>query len=287
MENQKNMIATALEAAQKPFIDTLPDGDPIIFYPYEDGSWRWEIKPNHRSARARKRGKVSLHDAASLIKYVKKHKQPGTAVYINANYKSGVIDVNAVINGDTAEAADWGDHAAVYTPIKTTAAERWLRGNKQAMKQAEFAAHLTNCARDIVSKNPANDSASYPSAAEVLDFALNLEYTEKTTFKQGYREQDGRINFTFTSEDAGKTETNLKAFERFAIAFTPFQGGDPYFVEALLKFRIDKNSGALVLWYELQQVENVIERACTDIANHLQQAFADIDIYYGTPQYID
>ncbi len=147
----------------------------------------------------------------------------------------------------------------------------------------QFAHFLTNQARDIVSQNPDNEAAKYPTAAEVLDFALNLEYTEKTTFKQGFREQDGRINFTFQSEDAGKTETQLKAFERFAIAFTPFQGGDSYFVEALLKFRIDKNSGALVLWYELQQIEAVIERACADIAATLQTAFADVPIYYGQP----
>lgn len=51
----------------------------------------------------------------------------------------------------------------------------------------------------------------------------------------------------------------------------------------LLKFRIDKNSGALVLWYELQQIEAVIERACADIAATLQTAFADVPIYYGQP----
>ena len=142
---------------------------------------------------------------------------------------------------------------------------------------------LTNNARDIVSSNPDDPAAKYPTGSEVLDFALNLEYTEKTTFKQGYREQDGRMNFVFQSEDAGKTDTTLKAFEKFGVAFTPFLGGKTYFVEALLKFRIDKNNGGLILWYELQQLHRVMELATQDIAKALREALPELPIYNGQP----
>lgn len=203
---------------------------------------------------ARKSGTFEMHDTASLIKFVQKHKKEGTQIYIDADFKSGKIAVKAAINGHTAADADWFDFTAIYQPRHTAAAENWLKYNIEKMNQAQFAHFLTNNARNIVSKNPANDAAVYPTAAEVLDFALNLEYTEKTTFKQGYREQDGRINFTFQSEDAGQTEKQLKMFER---------------------------CGALVLWYELQQIDAVIEQAAQDIATSLQTAFADIDIYFG------
>ena len=280
MEKQ-NMIESALQAAQKPFIETAPNGTPIIFWPAENGEWEYEKCPELLQSPTRKRGTFEMHDTASLIKFVQKHKQEGTQIYIDADFKSGKIAVKAAINGHTANAADWFDFSAIYQPRHTAAAENWLKYNIEKMNQAQFAHFLTNNARNIVSKNPANDAAVYPTAAEVLDFALNLEYTEKTTFKQGYREQDGRINFTFQSEDAGQTEKQLKMFERFGLSFTPYQGGDSYFVEALLKFRIDKNSGALVLWYELQQIDAVIEQAAQDIATSLQTAFADIDIYFG------
>ena len=280
MEKQ-NMIESALQAAQKPFIETAPNGTPIIFWPAENGEWEYEKYPELLQRPTRKSGTFEMHDTASLIKFVQKHKQEGTQIYIDADFKSGKIAVKAAINGHTANAADWFDFSAIYQPRHTAAAENWLKYNIEKMNQAQFAHFLTNNARNIVSKNPANDAAVYPTAAEVLDFALNLEYTEKTTFKQGYREQDGRINFTFQSEDAGQTEKQLKMFERFGLSFTPYQGGDSYFVEALLKFRIDKNSGALVLWYELQQIDAVIEQAAQDIATSLQTAFADIDIYFG------
>lgn len=281
MENQQNMIQTALNAAQKPFIDIAPNGTPIVFTPSENGGWAFDEMQHLQISPTRKTGGFDFHNTESLIKFVQKHKQAGTQIFINADHQNGKINVTAVIDGHTAETANWGDFQAHFAPKYTVSAEKWLNKNAIKHNQAEFAAFLTNHARDIVSRNPANEAAQYPTAAEVLDFALNLEYTEKTTFKQGYREQDGRINFTFQSEDAGKTETNLKAFERFGLSFTPFQGGDSYFVEALLKFRIDKNSGALVLWYELQQIEAVIEQAVQEIETKLQEAFADIDIYHG------
>ncbi|HEZ2066512.1 DUF2303 family protein [Neisseria meningitidis] len=265
METQENMIKTALQAAQKPFFEFAPNNTPLVFTPDQDGGWRYKSHPELMQNPYRKCGKFLMHDTASLIKFVQKHKQDGTQIYIDADFKSGRIDVTAVINGHTQQAPGWLDFYAVYTPQHTTSASNWLNNN----------------ARNIVSKNPGNENSVYPTAAEVLDFALNLEYTEKTTFKQGYREQDGRINFTFQSEDSGQTEKNLKMFERFGIEFTPHQGGASYFVEALLKFRIDKNSGALVLWYELQQIDAVIEQAAKDISEAVQKAFPEIDIYFG------
>ena len=278
---EQNIIQTALNAASNPSIVVAPDGQPILLLPNENGAWR--SQELERENPERKRGTFQLHDVNSVIKFVDKHRQDGTEIYLNADFSRGDIEVIAVLNGHTTQAAGFGDFRANYKPQHTPSAAAWLRNNGERMNQSQFAAFLTNNARDIVSQNPDNPNAKLPTAAEVLDFALNLEYTEKTTFKQGYREQDGRINFTFTSEDAGKNETNLKAFEKFGIAFTPYQGGDSFCVEARLRFRMDKNNGALVLWYEMQQVSAVMENAAKAIADKLQTAFADLPIYYGVP----
>lgn len=284
MEIQENMIQTAIKAAQKPFIITAPNGMPIIANPCgNDTDWAYAKDETLLDKPLHKKGQPEFHDAKSLIKFVTKHKQEGTQIFIDADYKAGKINIIAIINGHTAVQADWGDFVAFFRPVQTTSAENWLKNNVHKMNQAEFAHFLTNNARNIVSQNPAKPEATYPTAAEVLDFALNLEYTETTTFKQGYREQDGRINFTFTSKDDAATEKNLKMFERFGISFTPYQGGEPYFVEALLKFRIEKNTGALCLWYELQQIDAVIEQAAQDIAEEIQKSLADVDIYFGRP----
>ena len=279
--SEQNIIQTALNAARNPSIVVAPDGQPLLLTPAENGAW--ESQELNRDQPERKRGTFQLHDVNSVIKFVDKHRQDGTEIYLNADFAKGNIEVIAVLNGHTTQAAGFGDFRANYRPQHTPSAAAWLQNNGERMNQSQFAAFLTNHARDIVSQNPDNPNAKLPSAAEVLDFALNLEYTEKTTFKQGYREQDGRMNFVFQSEDAGKTDTTLKAFEKFGVAFTPFLGGKTYFVEALLKFRIDKNNGGLILWYELQQLHRVMELATQDIAKALREALPELPIYNGKP----
>ena len=279
MSYEQNEIQTILAASKKPEIVIDPSGAPILVLPEENGAWDYRFLD--RTEPYRKQGTTYLHDTASLIKFVKKHKQDGTEIYIDADFSKGDISVIAILNGDTSQGAGFSDHRAIFHPNHTPDASEWLSHNGKRMNQADFAAFLTNNARQIVSSNPDNANAKLPTGAEVLDFASNLEYTEKTTFKQGYREQDGRINFTFQSEDAGKNEQNLKMYEKFGIAFTPYLNGDSFFVEAALKFRIDKNNGALVLWYELQQVHKVMEQAARGIAETLQTEFADLPIYYG------
>ncbi|OAM44307.1 DUF2303 family protein [Eikenella halliae] len=283
MENQNDIIRTALDAAQKPFIAAMPDGTPVVFNPNGNGGWNYNSYSLNRAEPARKKGFATAHDLDSLIAYVKKHQTAGTEIYINADFLRGDIGIRAVLNGDTAEASGFKDFGIDYQPVFTPAAREWKSYNGEKLNQIQFAGVLTNNARDIVSSNPDDPAAKYPTGSEVLDFALNLEYTEKTTFKQGYREQDGRMNFVFQSEDAGKTDTTLKAFEKFGVAFTPFLGGKTYFVEALLKFRIDKNNGGLILWYELQQLHRVMELAAQDIAKALREALPELPIYNGKP----
>lgn len=283
MENQNDIIRTALDAAQKPFIAAMPDGTPVVFNPNGNGGWNYNSYSSNRAEPARKKGFATAHDLDSLIAYVKKHQTAGTEIYINADFLRGDIGIRAVLNGDTAEASGFKDFGIDYQPVFTPAASEWKSYNGEKLNQIQFAGVLTNNARDIVSSNPDDPAAKYPTGSEVLDFALNLEYTEKTTFKQGYREQDGRMNFVFQSEDAGKTDTTLKAFEKFGVAFTPFLGGKTYFVEALLKFRIDKNNGGLILWYELQQLHRVMELATQDIAKALREALPELPIYNGKP----
>ena len=49
MENQNNIIRTALDAAQKPFIAAMPDGTPVVFAPAENGDWSFDTMPRYRA----------------------------------------------------------------------------------------------------------------------------------------------------------------------------------------------------------------------------------------------
>ncbi len=147
------------------------------------------------------------------------------------------------------------------------------------MNQMEFTHFLTNNACNIVSKNPGNENSVYPTADEVFDFALKLEYTEKTTSQQGYREQDGRINGTFQSEDSGQTEKNLKMFERFGIEFNQHQGGASYFAGLVENPHRQKQRRTRPV------VRSAANRCCNrtngkDISKPYK-SFTEIDTYFG------
>nr|WP_284675857.1 DUF2303 family protein [Neisseria subflava] len=218
----------------------MPDGTPVLFTPGENGDWSFDTMPEYRATPDRKKGFATAHDLDSLIAYVKKHQTAGTEIYIDADFLRGNIGICTVLNGDTAKPP------VLKISVSTTA--RYLpRRQRVETLQRRKAEPNPVCLRTHQQRprhrelQPGRPGSQIPTGSEVLDFAMNLEYTEKTTFKQGYREQDGRMNFVFQSEDAGKT-THPQAFEKFGVAFTPFLGGKTYFVEALLKFRIDKTT---------------------------------------------
>ena len=83
METQENTIQTAMKAAQKPFIITAPNGMPIIAHPCgRDTEWSCQEDETLLDKPLHKKGNPEFHDAKSLIKFVTKHKQEGTQIFI-------------------------------------------------------------------------------------------------------------------------------------------------------------------------------------------------------------
>lgn len=279
---QQNIIETALNAAQKPFV-LEKNGQFYLMTPSENGGWQFAIRPEMQTTPLRPKQRVLLHDTKSLIEYVNNHKMPGTQVAIDAEFSNGEIDVEAILDGHHGTTPGWSEWRARFTPQLTTDAQRWIKHNGDKMSQSNFATFLNNQAMTIVSSNPVDQSAIYPSATDVLDFASNLEITKSFKFKKGYREQDGNIQLEFKEENDAGTERRLNAFSKFGISFQPYLNGPSYFVEAALKFRVDNNSGSCVLWYELKNIEKVFEEATKEIANEIETALGkDIPVYYGS-----
>lgn len=278
----KNIIETALDNAQFPRLIDV-DGLPILLLPKGGGSWGEYAMHGARKTPPRKQGNITLHELDSFIRFVKTHQTAGTQIFIDADFGTGQLDIKATLNGDSADASGFNDHCAYFSPRRSPDCSSWLSINNQQIGQAEFAAFLTRHAHNITASNPNNPKQAYPSAAHVLDFALNLEINQKTTFKSGIRNQDGSFSFEFKAENDSATDKRITAFEKIGVAIQPFNHGATYFVEAFIKFRIDKNSGKLVMWYELHRIEKIIEDAARDTVTTLQAAFGDdVPVYFGS-----
>jgi uncharacterized protein YfdQ (DUF2303 family) len=88
-----------------------------------------------------------------------------------------------------------------------------------------------------------------------------------------------RLEFTEDGNDA--TKKNLELFKEFAIGVSPFFGGTGYEVRSFLRYRINRNSGEITFWYELQRADKVLEDACKDLIAKIQ-AETNLPVLYGS-----
>ena len=279
MEQQTDIIRTALDAAQKPFIETV-NGMPILFKPGRDGEWSCHELDARRAAPERKNGKVSLHHRESLLAFVAEHKEAGTQIIVDANYAANSVRFKAVINGHTGAAPGFDDFFALYQPVNTVDWSNWLGSNGKRLNQEDFARFLQDNITSIAAADPANPQRQYPAAADLLEFATNLEMTSTVRFRSGTKVQNGQVQFEYVEQGADATKGKLEMFERFGIGVQPFTGGDAYFIEAFLRFRIDRNTGELKLWYDLNRPDKALEKATEQMIARVK-AEAAVPVYFG------
>lgn len=279
MNETRNDIQTAINAAQKPFIHT-ENGLPIAFIPNGDGQWNMKELDKLRSHPARKQGTTQLHQLDSFIAYTNLHKEAGTQIIVDANYAAGAVKFKTILNGDHADAG-FGDNVVRYEPQKTVDWSNWLGMNGKKVDQMALATFLTDNIANIAQTNPANTALEYPAAAAMLEFVTNLEMTSTVKYRSGTKVQNGQVQFEYVEEGSDQTKGKLNMFERFGIGLTPFAGGQAYFIEAFLRFRINRESGALTIWFDLHRPDQVLEAATKEMIATLQEQVTDCPIYFG------
>ncbi|WP_028499670.1 DUF2303 family protein [Microvirgula aerodenitrificans] len=279
MNTEKNIVESALQAANKPFLIDIA-GTPVLMLPGSDGGWNYDELTRYRWEPLRKTGSVVLHQLDSLLAFVKEHKEGGTQLIVDADYGQGRTQFRAVINGHTGAEPGFCDFTALYAPLKTVDWSNWLASNGKKMGQEEFARFLQDNIANIASQNPADTSRQYPAAAALLEFASNLEMTSTVRFRSSTRVQNGQVQFEFVEEGDNNTKGRLEMFERFGLGLQPFAGGDAYFIEAFLRFRIDRNSGELKLWYDLNRPDKALESATEKMIERIK-AESGVPVYFG------
>lgn len=273
-------IQSALDAAQKPITQVI-NGLPVVFLPTGSGQWKMEKLPELRETPERKAGRTTLHQLDSFIKFSNTHKTAGTQIVVDADYSRNRVAFKAILNGDTGTDAGFADHLAYYEPQKTVDWSNWLGMNGKKVSQTELATFLTDNISSIADSNPADPDRKYPTAGDVLDFITNLEMTSTVKYRSGTKVQNGQVQFEYVEEGNDQTKGKLAMFERFGIGLTPFAGGTAYFIEAFLRFRINRDSGALTIWFDLSRPDRVLEAATKEMIETLQTS-VDSPIYFGS-----
>lgn len=268
METEAEAIIAAGVAAAEPkpvepgtiYSVTVPVGTEHTVVDLE----RWLPSPS------RKKGAVAFTEGGSLARYVTAH-DPGdgsSALYADAES----LTVVAVLNGHRGESAGWGDHRATLTLRPTPEWKHWLALNGQLVDQVKFAEHLEEGLAEIVD----------PPGAEMLELAQTFQANTKVAFKS-FRQLDNgqrQVSYEETIDAKAGTKGNIVIPSRFQLGLAPFDGAEPYRLDARLRFRI--REGDLRIGYVLDRPDVVLRAAFDDVLVSLDTA-TGLVAYHGRP----
>lgn len=280
--NETTEASTIAAIAQKPFVGEV-SGVPVIFTPAGNlVPWNAGLRTDLMPAPLRKTGTLVAHDVESFIALIKRHGSLATSnVYLDVDYTKNKVRAVAIFNDheDSNGKPGWRDFRAVFDPRFGEEWKRWTAGHKTPMEQVKFAHFLEENVGDIV--QPAD--SKLPTGADVLTFVSTLSETRKVKYGSGINLQNGMVQIEFIEEGDSGTKGKLEVFREFAIGVRPFFNGDAYQVRAYLRYRIDRNTGQIAFWYELQRHDRAIEDASHAIIERIK-AEAGAAIFYGTPE---
>ncbi|MFE6488849.1 DUF2303 family protein [Streptomyces sp. NPDC057757] len=223
--------------------------------------------PSYTGVLDRKTGTTTVRDAASFLTYYAKHHDDATEVYSDVEQ----LSVTAVLNAHGPAAADFGDHRLTLGLRRTKAWQDWLSRDGKLLDQDQFANFL-------------EDQLPYletPDAATMLEIAQSIKAHTKAEFQSSSRLSSGERKFVFTEDTtatAGKGDMAIP--ETFVIAVPPFEGAAAYKMTARFKYRLDR--GVLLLGYKLEQPEERLKAAFTDVVAAIGEGI-DTPILNGTP----
>lgn len=217
--------------------------------------------PNPR----RKRATVTLHTAVALAAYVNNHHEgDATALYGDAD----TTTVVAVLNGHASRqpssdeqreaqlgTAGWGDHRATLQLRKTPEWRAWTDADGQAFDQVAFAEFIEDHQADIVD----------PPAADMLELAKTFEAKSDANFKSAIRLDSGQRRLTFEETIAARAgvEGNIEVPELVTLGLRPFDGTEPYRIQARFRFRVA--SGSVKFVVVLDRPDLVLRSAFDDV----------------------
>lgn len=253
-----------------------PGGVPYLALPE---GWTAKGVENDLPVPLRKNGSVQIHEVNSFIDVCKRYGSLAACnIYLDVDYAKQHIVATAIFNdhADGDGAAGWRDHRAIFRPTLSEEWKRWNLHNKIEMTQIKLANFLEDNIADIVPGD------KLPSGSDVLTFVTKLEETRKVKYGSAINLQNGMVQIEFIEEGDSATKGRLELFREFAIGIRPFFNGEGYEIRALLRYRIERNTGQIVFWYELKRPDRILEEASKELIETIRSK-TGLPIIFGEP----
>lgn len=264
MSTDKTETQVAYELGAALADPNFVDKTPTLIIPND---FKIESLEKHLKAPTRKRGTVTLRDAASFIKLVTQEAGEGSRIYGSYQPPKFVAVFN---DGAGVYGPGWQDHRAVFDCPLSVEWKTWTSFNKKTMSQAEFAQFIEDNVPDIVD----------PPAAAMLEISRTLEAKKKVEFASGIRLSNGQQELTYNEEIKGTAgKGKLEIPEVFKVGIAVIEGGTRYSVACRLRYRI--GDGSLLMWYDMLRPHKIIEDAVKDVWQQIQSQ-TGIDVLNGS-----
>lgn len=270
MDKQNTEIVRDLGAALAVVRSVDEEGTPFVLVP--NGYSIHDLEKTLATP-TRKRGKVTMNDAASFVDYFNLHDNE-SRIYGQVTPPKFV----GVLNDNGAESiTGWGDHRVIYDCPLSKEWQAWKTFAGLPRNQIEFSEFIESNTLDIVSA-----SSDEPSGAEMLEVATNFKAQKTVNFASGQRLDNGQVDFVFQEEIQGSAgaKGHIKVPEKFFIGIAVFEGGAPYRIECKLRYRLKE--GKLSMWFDMVRDHKVLEAAFMDIWEEIAKG-TDTKIWRGTP----
>lgn len=162
-----------------------------------------------------------------------------------------------------------GDHRCTLQLRLSEPWKTWTGKATKRFSQRDFALFVEERLADIHA----------PAAADVLTAVKSIEAARNVTFKSNVDLDRGDVLFHFDSQTKGVGSVAFP--ERITLGLPVFEGGEPYKVEARLRYTLD-DEGGLALWFDLVNADTVHRTAADEVLAEVETLAGPGNVFVGS-----
>lgn len=225
----------------------------------------------------RLRGTATLTEEASFIAHVRRFTLPQSVLFADtaAARLTAVFNYHHAAPGEPA----WGDHRAIFACGLSRQWRVWAGKDRFEMPRADFVVFIDENLDDLVGPDAGGElRADVPSPAAVLEMARNLTIRTKGEFSRTINATTGEGTLVAKDEHDA---TSTKIHRSFLLGIPVFEGGEPYRVEARIRFTL--RDGRASFAYVLHQRGAILAAAFGEVRKRVAEA-TGLPMFAGAPE---
>lgn len=228
-----------------------------------------KIADERRLFPARRVGTIAIDEQESFVAIVNRFKSVSSAIFADVGdfALTCVFDYHPA--GESVEEAAWCQHRAVYSCPRSTEWQTWCGNEGKSLDQVTFADFIDDHLEDVTSED------GYPTGMDLLEMGRDLKIFSSGTFKRKVDPTSGEHSLECKQEHGANSTKIPRAF---LLGIPVFLGGQPYRVEARIRFKLVH--GEPIFTYHLHRRE-VIERDAFGEVRTTVAAATGLPIYAG------